>query len=112
MEFRQSLRTSFARADLIILDDVVMNANAHEWEKQIEWLQKEVITRLGRHGKLLIVGTRVAPIDLYKMIRDGDQWTGGKSPFTYMAMPSVLEFDENPKNRGLPKLGLTIVVEH
>ena len=87
-----------ARADLIILDDVVMNANAHEWEKQIEWLQKEVITRLGRHGKLLIVGTRVAPIDLYKMIRDPDQWTGGKTPFTYMAMPAVLEFDEEPKN--------------
>ena len=87
-----------ARADLIILDDVVMNANAHEWEKQIEWLQKEVITRLGRHGKLLIVGTRVAPIDLYKMIRDPDQWTGGKTPFTYMAMPAVLEFDEDPKN--------------
>ena len=87
-----------ARADLIILDDVVMNANAHEWEKQIEWLQKEVITRLGRHGKLLIVGTRVAPIDLYRMIRDPDQWTGGKTPFTYMAMPAVLEFDEDPKN--------------
>ena len=87
-----------ARADLIILDDVVMNANAHEWEKQIEWLQKEVITRLGRHGKLLIVGTRVAPIDLYKMIRDGDQWTGGKSPFTYFACPAVLEFDESPQN--------------
>ncbi len=86
-----------ARADLIILDDVVMNANAHEWEKQIEWLQKEVITRLGRHGKLLIVGTRVAPIDLYKMIRDGEQWTGGKSPFTYFACPAVLEFDEDPK---------------
>jgi hypothetical protein len=87
-----------ARADLIILDDVVMNSNAHEWEKQIEWLQKEVITRLGRHGKLLIVGTRVAPIDLYKMIRDGKQWTGGKSPFTYCSMPAVLEFDEKPAN--------------
>ena len=87
-----------ARADLIILDDVVMGSNAHEWEKQIEWLQKEVITRLGRHGKLLVVGTRVSPIDLYKMIRDGDQWTGGKSPFTYFAQPAVLEFDENPKN--------------
>lgn len=85
-----------ARADLIILDDVVMNSNAHEWEKQIEWLQKEVITRLGRHGKLLIVGTRVAPIDLYKMIRDPQQWSGGASPFTYCAMPAVLEFDENP----------------
>jgi len=87
-----------ARADLIVLDDVVMNSNAHEWEKQLEWLQKEVITRLGRHGKLLIVGTRVASIDLYKMIRDGGQWTGGKTPFTYCAMPAVLEFDENPKN--------------
>ena len=87
-----------ARADLIILDDVVMNANAHEWEKQIEWLQKEVITRLGRHGKLLVVGTRVAPIDLYKMIRDGSQWTGGKSPFTYFSQPAVLEFDEKPAN--------------
>jgi hypothetical protein len=87
-----------ARADLIILDDVVMNSNAHEWEKQIEWLQKEVITRLGRHGKLLIVGTRVAPVDLYKMIRDGQQWTGGKSPFTYFAQPAVLEFDEKPHN--------------
>ena len=86
-----------ARADLIILDDVVMNSNAHEWEKQIEWLQKEVITRLGRHGKLLIVGTRVAPVDLYKMIRDGQQWTGGKSPFTYFAQPAVLEFDEKPQ---------------
>jgi hypothetical protein len=87
-----------ARADLIILDDVVMGSNAHEWEKQIEWLQKEVITRLGRHGKLIIVGTRVASVDLYKMIRDGSQWTGGKTPFTYCAMPAVLQFDEKPKN--------------
>jgi hypothetical protein len=30
------------------------------------------------------------------MIRDGDQWTGGKSPFTYFAQPAVLEFDEVP----------------
>jgi hypothetical protein len=59
-----------ARADLIIIDDAVMGSNAHEWEKQLEWIQKEVITRLGRHGKLIIVGTRVAPIDLYKMLRD------------------------------------------
>ena len=87
-----------ARADLIILDDVVMGSNAHEWEKQIEWLQKEVITRLGRHGKLVIVGTRVSPIDLYKMIRDGSQWTGGKTPFTYCAMPAVLAFDDKPEN--------------
>jgi len=41
-----------ARADLIILDDCITTANAHEWEKQINWLQKEVITRLGKNGKL------------------------------------------------------------
>ena len=86
-----------ARADLIIVDDAVMGTNAHEWEKQMEWLQKEVITRLGRHGKLIIVGTRVAPIDLYKMLRDPGQWSGGVAPFTYCAMPAVLEFDEDPK---------------
>ncbi len=86
-----------ARADLIIVDDAVMGANAHEWEKQLEWLQKEVITRLGRHGKLIIVGTRVAPVDLYKMLRDPGQWSGGVAPFTYCAMPAVLEFDENPE---------------
>ena len=87
-----------ARADLIILDDTVMTSNAHEWEKQLEWIQKEVITRLGRHGTLLVVGTRVAPIDLYKMIRDPQQWTGGTSPFTYFSCPAVLEFDEKPAN--------------
>lgn len=87
-----------ARADLIIIDDAVMGANAHEWEKQLDWLQREVITRLGRHGKLIIVGTRVAPIDLYKMLRDPAHWSGGKSPFTYCAMPAVLEFDEKPEN--------------
>ena len=87
-----------ARADLIIVDDAVMGSNAHEWEKQMDWLQKEVITRLGRHGKLIIVGTRVAPIDLYKMLRDGSQWSGGTTPFTYAAMPAVLEFDEKPAN--------------
>jgi len=79
-----------ARADLIIVDDAVMGTNAHEWEKQMDWLQKEVITRLGRHGKLIIVGTRVQPIDLYKMLREPGQWSGGKTPFTYCAMPAVL----------------------
>jgi len=86
-----------ARADLIILDDVVMDTNAHEWQKQIEWLQTMVITRLGRHGKLLVVGTRVAPIDLYRELRNPKNWSGGISPFTYMAMPAVLEYDEKPE---------------
>jgi len=85
------------RADLIILDDVVSTTNAHEWEKQLNWLQKMVITRLGA-GSLIICGTRVASIDLYKQIRNPEHWTSGKSPFTYLAMPAVLEFADKPKD--------------
>ena len=85
-----------ARADLIILDDCITTANAHEYEKQIDWLQKEVITRLGKNGKLLIVGTRIAATDFYRELREPKYWSGGKCPFTYMGMPAVLEYDEDP----------------
>ena len=87
-----------ARSDLIILDDVVTTSNAHEWEKQLLWLQRDVVTRLGDVGKLLIVGTRIAPNDLYREIRNPDHWTGGKTPFTYFAMPAVLEYSDEPKD--------------
>ena len=87
-----------ARADLIILDDVITTANAHEWEKQLDWLQKEVITRLGKNGKLLVVGTRIAANDLYKELRSPKHWSGGKTPFTYMGMPAVLEYKEKPED--------------
>jgi len=87
-----------ARADLIILDDCITTANAHEYEKQINWLQKEVITRLGKNGKLLIVGTRIAAQDFYKELREAKHWSGGKSPFTYMGMPAVLEYSEKPED--------------
>ena len=87
-----------ARADLIILDDCITTANAHEWEKQMDWLQKEVITRLGKNGKLLVVGTRIAANDLYKELRNPKHWSGGKTPFTYMGMPAVLEYAEKPED--------------
>ena len=87
-----------ARSNLIILDDVVTTSNAHEWEKQLIWLQRDVVTRLGDSGKLLIVGTRIASNDLYREIRNGDHWTSGKTPFTYFSMPAVLELDEKPEN--------------
>lgn len=87
-----------ARADLIILDDCITTANAHEWEKQIDWLQKEVITRLGKNGKLLVVGTRIAPNDFYKELREEKHWSNGRTPFSYMGMPAVLEYAEKPKD--------------
>ena len=85
-----------ARADLIILDDCVTLANANEYEKQIRWIQQEVLTRVGPTGKILVVGTRVDPVDLYREIRNPDRYPDGESPWTYLAMPAVLEFDEEP----------------
>lgn len=86
------------RADLIILDDIVGTTNSHEWEKQLNWLQKMVITRLGKNGKLIVAGTRVASIDLYKELRNPDHWAQGDSPFTYLAMPAVLEFTDKKED--------------
>jgi hypothetical protein len=87
-----------ARSNLIILDDVVTSSNAHEWEKQISWLQREVVTRLGDTGRLLIVGTRMAANDFYREIRNPVHWTGGVTPFTYLSMPAVLEFNDKPED--------------
>lgn len=86
-----------ARLDLIIIDDIVGTANAHEWEKMMDWLQKMVVTRLGKTGVLVIAGTRVASMDLYKALMEGDNWSQGQSPFTQLAMPAVLEFDDDPE---------------
>jgi len=87
-----------ARADLIILDDCVTLANANEYEKQLRWIQQEVLTRVGPTGKILVVGTRVDPMDLYREMRNPERYPDNKSPWTYLAMPAVLEFKDDPKD--------------
>jgi hypothetical protein len=84
------------RSDLIIVDDAVILSNAHEFEKQTRWLQQEVITRLGTFGTLVVVGTRVDAIDLYRHLRTPALYPTGESPWTYLAQPAVLEFAEDP----------------
>lgn len=87
-----------ARADLIILDDAVVLANAHQFEAQARWLQQEVITRLGPTGKMLLVGTRVDAQDLYRVLRDPERYPSGVSPWTYLSQPAVLEYGESPED--------------
>ena len=82
-----------ARADLIILDDTVDLTNAHEFEKQIDWLQSEVISRISASGSMLVVGTRLASKDLYKELRDESRYPDEASPWSYLSMPAVLEFN-------------------
>ena len=83
-----------ARADLIILDDCVDLTNAHEYEKQIDWLQSEVISRVSASGSMLVVGTRLASKDLYRELRDEHRYPDETSPWTYLSMPAVLEFND------------------
>jgi len=83
-----------ARADLIILDDTVDLTNAHEFEKQIDWLQSEVISRISAAGSMLVVGTRLASKDLYKELRDEHRYPDEESPWSYLSMPAVLEFND------------------
>jgi len=85
-----------ARADLIVVDDAVVLANAHEYEKQLRWIQQEVITRLGPVGKLLVVGTRVDAMDLYRALREPERYPDGVSPWTYLTQPAVLEYGADP----------------
>lgn len=85
-----------SRADFIILDDCVTLSNAHEFEKQVTWVQQEILSRPGDSGKVVIIGTRVAPQDLYGELRNPERYAEGKPPWTYLSMPAVLEFNENP----------------
>jgi hypothetical protein len=84
------------RADMIIVDDAVTLKNANEFEKQIRWLTQDVRSRLNPTGKLIIVGTRVTAVDLYRELRNEDRYPGGLVPWTYLAMPALLKTDEDP----------------
>lgn len=83
------------RSTKIFLDDAVLLSNAHQHESQRRWLTQEVITRLGDSGQLVIVGTRVDPIDLYSELRNPDHYEDGEPPWTYLGMPAVLEFADD-----------------
>ena len=88
-----------SRADLIIMDDCVTGKNAHEYEKQMDWLQREVYNRLSYPGgRILLVGTRLAPVDLYGEIVKDDYYGEESSPWTYLTQPAVLEFADETKD--------------
>lgn len=84
-----------ARANLILLDDTVTLSNASEYEKQDDWIRQEVASRLGPGGQIIVVGTRVASMDLYRWLRDPETYTDGVVPWTYLSMPAVLEYAQD-----------------
>ena len=85
------------RSDLIIMDDCIVSSNANEFDKQINWLESEVENRV-RDGKIIIVGTRLAPKDMYSELRSGERYLSGVSPWSYLRQPAVLQFAESPED--------------
>lgn len=84
------------RADLIIIDDAVDGNNVNEYEKQRKWLFREVASRLEVGGKLIVVGTRIASVDLYSDLLNEENYSNGRVPWTYLASPAILEEGETP----------------
>lgn len=88
-----------SRADLVILDDCVTGSNAHEFEKQINWIQTEVGNRVASvGGRMLIIGTRLAPVDLYKEIMKPQYYADEETPWTYLTQPAVEQYNEKPED--------------
>lgn len=84
-----------ARADLIILDDVEDLGNAHQYATHLDYVMQDVITR---DAPLLVVGTRVAPVDLYSELLNPANYDGDESDWTHLTQPAILEVAEDPKD--------------
>lgn len=89
------------RADMVVVDDAVLGKNVREWEKQMRWMRREVNSRIESGGKLLVVGTRIAPIDLYSELMNPEHYANGKVPWTYFASPAILEDGEGHEHKTL-----------
>lgn len=82
-----------ARADLIILDDVEDLQNAHQYEAHLDYIMQDVMTR---DAPLLVVGTRVAPVDIYSELLNPNNYDGEESDWTHLTQPVILETDDDP----------------
>jgi hypothetical protein len=84
-----------SRADLIIIDDPEDDTNVAQWEKHLDWINEQVQSRLFG-GRILVVMTRVANVDLATELRNGNNFPTGVSAWTYLIQPVVLQFAEDP----------------
>lgn len=86
-----------ARADVIVLDDVEDLTNYGSYEQHATWVAQEVNSRLTPDtGRLVIVGTRVGPMDLYRYLRDEAKSLDDEPTFTYFSQPAILDGELSP----------------
>jgi hypothetical protein len=60
------------RADSVVFDDIATLENQRNPDRvanMIEWTNKEALSRIGKSGRAIWVGTRVAPGDIYSVLQ-------------------------------------------
>lgn len=86
-----------SRADLIILDDCEDLGNYGSYEQHATWVAQEVMSRLTPEtGRLVFMGTRVGPMDVYRYLRDEAKTLDDEPTFTYYSQPAILEGEADP----------------
>lgn len=87
------------RCDILIGDDVETLANVNGYESHGATLSREADSRLRPAGEwgeadegglLLILGTRVGPVDVYSYLRDNAKDVNEEPGFTYFSQPAIL----------------------
>lgn len=89
------------RADLVILDDCEDLTNYSSYEAHSNWVAQEVSSRLEPEtdteaaGRLVVIGTRVGPMDMYRYLRDNAKTLEDEPTYTYFSQPAILENDHS-----------------
>jgi hypothetical protein len=86
-----------ARTDLSILDDISDLTNAHQFEKQIDYIEQDLASR-GKDAKIILVGTRTGRRDVYQELADPHRYITGKSPWTRLVQPAVKKYADDPRD--------------
>lgn len=87
------------RCDILIADDIETMSNVGQYQKHAQYLAREAGSRLrppaedgsDPGGLLLILGTRVGPVDIYKHLRDEARDMDEMPGYTYFSQPAIIE---------------------
>lgn len=87
------------RCDIMIVDDLETMKTANQYQQDAQWIAREADSRLrpmwdlgpeDPGGLLLVVGTRVAAMDVYRWLRDEAKDGDGSPGFTVLQQPAIL----------------------
>lgn len=81
-----------ARFDILLLDDIEDFSSASQFEHHADYISQDVYSRLDKeHGQLILLGTRVGVMDIYRYLRETAVTEDGDPFYTYFAQPAILE---------------------